>query len=495
MQGQRISKAWYVVVALVSLALHFPFFDLPPSSQHVWRQTMTLTVADNFLYEDLNILHPRVNQRYDGNGITGMHFPLYEWILAGLYQIFGNHFWLHRAWSWLLSILGAMALARITNQWFNQKMVGFTAFALFLFSPEVFYDGFIALPDIMALAFCLWGLERFFAYWESQSQRTLLLSAILFMLGGAVKLQYLGIGFLVLGVVIRDRSKLNLKQILNLSYFAAIAVIPVLAWYRYAKHMIQKSGLADVGLELKPAESLEQALYVLKKNFISDLPELMLGYVAFAGLLLVVFRMIRHKTIKHHPLTWPILMFVLGYSVYHLIELKVLEHHQYYMLPYLTVLTPFAALGVVYLSKGRMVLFTLLLTAQVVLCGLRMIPARFTHPNKHVPEAFMQQESRMKLVESLPKGALVMAGPDLSRTIYFYFLQTKGWGYGEESDLFFRLNNGKTNLQDAIDRGCQFLILNENMKPSDELKPYLAKQHIQVEDIRIYDVSGFANQK
>jgi hypothetical protein len=40
-----------------------------------------LAVARNFHEESSNILEPRVYRCGEENGITGMHFPAYEWAL------------------------------------------------------------------------------------------------------------------------------------------------------------------------------------------------------------------------------------------------------------------------------------------------------------------------------------------------------------------------------------------------------------------------------
>ncbi|MDX5468401.1 MAG: glycosyltransferase family 39 protein [Bacteroidota bacterium] len=145
----------------IAFLLRVPFLNSPPYSQHTWRQAITLTVAENFYEEDMNLFTPRVNQRFDGDGITGSQFPLYEWLLAGTYHVFGKEFWIARIWSFLWTILGALAILHIANRWWKNEAVAFTAFVFFLFSPEVFYDGWIALPDLMALALVLWGYAAF----------------------------------------------------------------------------------------------------------------------------------------------------------------------------------------------------------------------------------------------------------------------------------------------------------------------------------------------
>ena len=477
---------WGVGIALMlSLAMHLPFLNLPPYSQHVWRQTSTLNVADNFYEESMNIFLPRVNQRYDGDGITGAPFPLYEWVLASSYHIFGNQFWLHRSLSWLLTVMGAFAMFTLAKRWWKIEMAALAAFVFYLFSPELFYDGWIALPDTMALAFCLWGLIHFERFWNDGKQNSIWISGVFFMLGGAVKLQYLGIGFIPLGMLIRDRNKLNLLVMLQLALFGGLAVLPALAWYRYSAGLIEKSGLADFGLELKPADSLEMALNVVQKNLISDIPEVILGFVAFAGFLLCFFLFLRNPDRFKHPLFLPILVFSLGFLVYHLLELRVLELHQYYMLPYLTILIPLAAKGITSLSRGKWSLLVVFLLLQITITGFRMIPSRFAGEDKMIHPAFWDEDSREALRNCIPDSSLVLTGPDDSRCINFYFLHKKGWAYGSVEELFVQHDDG-TNMDDAMRGNCEYLMTSDTHIEQSLLAPYLKEQVYYNNGISVY---------
>lgn len=75
---------WPLLLSL-NFLLSAPFFSLPPASVHVWRQCNTMAVARNFYEESMNILQPRVDRRNATNGVTGMQFPSYEWLVAGSY--------------------------------------------------------------------------------------------------------------------------------------------------------------------------------------------------------------------------------------------------------------------------------------------------------------------------------------------------------------------------------------------------------------------------
>lgn len=67
-----------------------------------------MAVARNFYEEDMNILRPRVDRRADTDGITGMQFPSYEWLVVGSYQLLGFHENLPRLLNWLIYTAGIL---------------------------------------------------------------------------------------------------------------------------------------------------------------------------------------------------------------------------------------------------------------------------------------------------------------------------------------------------------------------------------------------------
>ena len=84
-------KLVLVCIPLLSFALHFHIFSMDLLGIHVWRQTETQTVINNFYKADMNILNPRVNDHPDMSQLHRMEFPLMQWLFAVFYKIFGPH--------------------------------------------------------------------------------------------------------------------------------------------------------------------------------------------------------------------------------------------------------------------------------------------------------------------------------------------------------------------------------------------------------------------
>ena len=138
---------------LLFVVLHIFFVKLPPCGNHVWRQSNTLAIAKNFHQENMNILLPRIDKRYDHTGVTGTNFPLYEWSLAAVYRVFGfHHFW-HRLFALLISLLSFFLVYYFFKE--RGEVTGRVAAWAFLFNPLVFYYGFSGMPDVLSIAFAM----------------------------------------------------------------------------------------------------------------------------------------------------------------------------------------------------------------------------------------------------------------------------------------------------------------------------------------------------
>ena len=99
-----LTKTYYPLLIAISInvLIHLPFMFRAPEGIHVWRQSNTLAIARNFYTEEMNILEPRVDNRFDKSGVTGANFPLYEYGLACLYKVLGEHDFIHRFYSLII---------------------------------------------------------------------------------------------------------------------------------------------------------------------------------------------------------------------------------------------------------------------------------------------------------------------------------------------------------------------------------------------------------
>ena len=65
----------------------------PLEVSHNWRQTTVTMVARNFLEIDNNIFYPRIDIAGEKTGITGMEFPILNYLIYLVSEVFGYEHW------------------------------------------------------------------------------------------------------------------------------------------------------------------------------------------------------------------------------------------------------------------------------------------------------------------------------------------------------------------------------------------------------------------
>lgn len=65
----------------------------PLEVAHNWRQTTVTMVARNFYETDAGIWLPRVDMAGEKSGITGMEFPLFNYLIYLFSLVFGYDHW------------------------------------------------------------------------------------------------------------------------------------------------------------------------------------------------------------------------------------------------------------------------------------------------------------------------------------------------------------------------------------------------------------------
>src|SRR5690606_17941354 len=175
----------------------------------------TLAVARNFATESPNIFLPRVDRRYDTEGITGTNFPLYEWGLGMIWKATGVKENIHRFYSFVWFALGVIGFSMLLVLLGFSQTTTFAGTLFFACCPEIFYHSINALPDIAALTFSVWALYGFVKFEKEKRTRYLWLSYLCLLFAGLIKIYFLLTGvpiaiFLFIKVLKKDSPLLSL---------------------------------------------------------------------------------------------------------------------------------------------------------------------------------------------------------------------------------------------------------------------------------------------
>lgn len=440
---------------------HFFILDAPPCGTHVWRQCNTLAMSKNFAQESMNILEPRVDRRDNTNGITGSHFPLYEWILAVFYKTLGDDDWIPRIYSLLLFVFSMMAVNRIVLILTKDLNLSFISGLLFLMMPLNYYDSVNAMPDTMAISFALWSLYLLIKFSKNQQFLDLILAAIFSICCGLIKFQFLIIPFASIVFL-----KWNSKTTISIISMASLTVIIVYSWYQHALKLMDLNNIREYGLWVKSI-SLKEKLLTIKQNILMDLPEMVIGWPLFLSIIWFVLK-------KQRPLKWTknlffLIIWILGFLVFYIVGIERFKNHAYYF----TALTPVFVLFLVFLIKNhpkKNLIFLGVLILNTIWSINRIYTSKWQKEKWGIPKEFSDQTMRKALSEAIPKNEICIIGPDISGCVYFYFTKTKGYSFENIEDLSHINEFGDHKFQYILKSGVKYFVLDENRQDPDGLK-------------------------
>jgi len=132
--------------------------DFRPQGIHFWAQADRFSIAINYYDNGLNFLRPQTNYLEYNNGLTGVEFPVIQYITAVIAKPFGARdelFLIYRILTYTILCIGLQfLLLNIKNHGgngFQQVLIPL----FFLLSPLLLFYGFNFLPDIPSLALVL----------------------------------------------------------------------------------------------------------------------------------------------------------------------------------------------------------------------------------------------------------------------------------------------------------------------------------------------------
>lgn len=476
---RRYYKKALLCILLLHVLTHLPFISLPPCSIHVWRQCNTLAVARNFFEEDNNILQPRVDRRYDSDGVTGMQFPAFEWGLAQLYHLTGENYPVQRSYSLLISTAALLFTFIFFFRYRGDPLLGLCAVWFLCWSPEWYYQSINALPDI--LAFCAgMGALAIYAGWTYR-KTTLQFSATLLLLtlAGLVKIQYGIFGGIIAALLVQQYRKnlMSKKHFVHWLIGGGSALLIVGGWYLYANFLIHASGLYDYVLNLRPVSNGTVAAGIIYKNIISDLPELLFNYAGTVLLVTGLISMLR----KDNRKKWIALPAFLLFIVWYILMLEQMKVHQYYLLP-LLMLAIFPLLnGIKWMLEGkRIVVLWLLLASMPALAMIRILPARWMKEDLGIPTEFANSVLREQLAVAVPDQDRVITVPDESGCIWLYFLHKKGFSYADETLFTTKNEKGEILFEEYKRRGARWMYLPVGYFNATGINQPTSLQHVTV---------------
>ncbi|HLF14905.1 MAG TPA: glycosyltransferase family 39 protein [Bacteroidota bacterium] len=472
----------YIFIPLISFALHVHIFPRDLVGFHVWRQTHTQINIDNFYSEDLNILHPRINERGDGDGIHRMEFPVMQWLFALVYRLLGHDVALSRLLSFIIGVLSLYGIYHLIRNVFRDNRHAALGVWAFCFSPVFYYYTVNPMPDNFALCCSLWGMALFFKYIRTKSFVDASFSAACLGAATLAKLPYVlclaGVGAYIVSGIPRLGSE-ERKEYFRLAALYIAMLIPAVIWY--AAVIPQWSGngivLGMLDSRLPPGEILK----IMRFHLMSSLPELLVNYGSVIFFLAGIVSVFRRKTFARSGFLilgcWGI-----GLLLYFLFEMNMIGYvHDYYLLPFLPPVFLIVFEGIRYLMSSN----RRYLRVAATVCLLVLPLAAFLRINHRwdLESPGLNRDLlvyKADLQNAVPNDALCVVGNDESHHIFFYYINKKGWGFHNNG-----LDHGR--LKGMIIRGARYLYSDSRgIDENETIQPLIGDLVLERGSIRVY---------
>lgn len=413
---------------------------------HNWRQSTVCMVARNFLEIDANLFFPRVDMAGELTGITGMEFPLLNYLIYLVSLIFGYDHWYGRLINLLVTAAGQWAFFVYLKKLFNPQLA-FRVSMVLLFSIFYMYSRKI-MPDTFSMALCMAGMLALLRFSETWKWQWWMASALAIAFGALSKLPAILVLPFLLPLLQREDWD---KRVLIGAALVPGALLSAVWYFYWAPHITDAFGYQHF---FSGAPVLETISYISQ-----HVPETLkmfyqhpIGISGFVLFLIGIVQLFRGADSARWALAITGFLFLCfmsqtGFNFY---------QHEYYIVPIVPAMAYLAAKGMT-LFPSR---WALLLIAIVCVEGLA---TRWS-------DQFIKRGAEIEMLESMideevaPDQLIAINGGVWPTALYFS--HRKGWiAYNEElSNLGF-----VSGLQA---RGCQFILVMKVRFGEDLQLPY-----------------------
>jgi hypothetical protein len=236
-----MSKIRFVLILIFLVGAGLRLADvLRPVNRASWRECDLGAVARNYAAESMNPFYPRIDWRGNTPGYAEMEFPLYPYLIAITYKIFGVQDYFGRVWAFLFSLLTLFFFFKLAR-WFLDDFSLVFAFAFFAFNPLIVEFSTAIQPESLMIL-CYTASVYFFLKWletEEDKDFWLAASATALTLLSKATAAHTGVFFAVL---LLQKFGFKLFKQSKIWLFGAISLLPALLWYAHAKSLWKNYG-------------------------------------------------------------------------------------------------------------------------------------------------------------------------------------------------------------------------------------------------------------
>jgi 4-amino-4-deoxy-L-arabinose transferase-like glycosyltransferase len=452
-------------IFFIALALRLWGITNPLLDFHGWRQTLTATIAYNFYADGMGFFNPTPNMI---NSIFHFEFPLYTFLVALLYKVFGFHEILGR----LVSIafgLGSLWFIYLLGKRYFDETSAIVASGFFAVLPFSVYYSRTFMPESAMLFFSISMIYMFARWLDTGKWQHFLIASLLTTLAFLIKLPTLYMGGPLLFLAWNKfRGRIFYQPLLYL--FVVITLIPPALWYSYiARLQFEAYGGSNVWLDMLKDWEVLLTLRYWKLIFWTRLVEKMFAFTVFPFLVLGMMAYSKNKE-RYVLHTW-----FFSVCAYFVIAAEYNFIHEYYQIPIIPV-------GCLFAGKFIADFYRKNITAdwykspkvQIILIMIIFIPIHSIYKlNKRLNYNNTYLEIAAEIQKHTDQNDLIISHQQPAKPQIFYYGQRKGWGTTPEKKL-----NPET-ITEYVGKGARLYIkVGGTLEKSDpELYEYLISHH------------------
>ncbi len=444
---ERYARPLLWLAIIIFAVPHLVRLAEPPNGYHAWRESDTAAVILNYYQEDMNPLHPRINQRGASSGITGMEFPLYNYAAAVGYSAFGPSHTIPKGITFLAAILAILTWYRVVRDATTTSTAILAAWAL-AFSPLVYFYSFKIMPDILMLALWIGALRGYQVYDATKRRSSWLWSLVLLTLSALIKPLTLSL-YLPLLLLELHRSRRSRERLLRWGGYVVLSFVSVAAWFMFAYWLNERYQTPGfyLGENLPNFHQFLLTTQFVKKLFLQWPFELWVGWALLPAAVLGIAPLMRSGLSK----LW--LGWIISIYIVFAMTAQHSASHDYYTLLMVPPLALVAGMGLNWLlerSRATALLALLLLLAAPLAAHLRI---SHRHGSTEIFHAVRHDSERL-----IDRDDLV-AVEDRTTAIRLYRMNRHGWPLRNEID--------SSAIAPLIEQGLDWLVIEQPIEEYD----------------------------
>lgn len=327
--AQRKTSTILLLILAFALAVRLVHIDFPVGGFAAWRQADTAAMSRNFFEQGYDFFRPQIDWGGNGPGYVETEFPLYQYLVALLYGLFGPQEWLGRALSTACALLSVVGLFLFVRKVFNQRVALWAAGFYALGPLNIFYSRAF-MPESMMLMASVWGVFFFYRWTTEDRLSDLALSALCIALAALLKITALFLGVPLLWLAWSKFRWAFLSKPVLWTY-ATLVLVLVGVWYYHAHMLYLQSGLTfGIWLPGKNKWGMVGPLFSLKfynDVFFKSIAERHLTYAGFFLFLIGLF--LHRESPAERLFDW----WLIGFLFFVAVVTTGNQIHEYYQLP------------------------------------------------------------------------------------------------------------------------------------------------------------------